>query len=130
MNRDELEESYRGYIACLNCQDWSHLGTFVDSHVEYNGSPVELPGYLQMLERDFQAIPDLRFNIELLVSNPPLIACRLRFDCHPMGELFGFPVRGRRVQFSENVFYEYSNGRIRKVWSVIDKASLADQMVV
>ena len=78
-----------------------------------------------MLEGDFRAIPDLRFEIGLLVSDPPRVASRLNFDCTPRGMLFDLPVNGKRVQFAENVFYEFSSRRIRKVWSIIDKAAIA-----
>ena len=81
-----------------------------------------------MLEEDFQAIPDLHFNIALLIAEPPRVACRLLFDCTPTGTLFGFPVDGARVAFSENVFYEFQNGKIRNVWSVIDKAAVGAQV--
>ncbi len=128
MTPDELGRIYRGYIDCLNRQDWDRLGLFVDGAVEYNGEPVGLSGYRNMLEGDFDAIPDLRFEIELLISEPPRIASRLRFDCTPHGMLFGLPVNGKRIMFAENVFYEFSVTRIRKVWSIIDKAAIAAQL--
>ena len=128
MTRDELREIYRGYIDCLNRQDWGRLGLFVDDAVEYNGTPVGLTGYRGMLEGDFEAIPDLFFKTELLVCDPPRIASRLHFDCTPRGTLFDLPVNGKRITFSENVFYEFSAGRILKVWSIIDKAAIARQV--
>ena len=51
-----------------------------------------------------------------------------RFLIVRIGQLFGFPVNGRRVRFEENVFYEFREDRIRTVWSVIDKASVAGQI--
>jgi predicted ester cyclase len=81
-----------------------------------------------MLEGDFRAIPDLRYDIALLISDPPLVASRLRFDCAPKGLLFGLPVNGKRVSFTENVFYEYRDGRMQNVWSVIDKAAIEAQL--
>jgi hypothetical protein len=42
-------------------------------------------GYREMLEGDFRAIPDLYFDIHLLISEPPRVASRLRFDCTPKG---------------------------------------------
>jgi predicted ester cyclase len=81
-----------------------------------------------MLEGDFDAIPDLRFEIALLIADPPLIASRLHFDCTPRGMLFDLPVNGRRVKFAENVFYEFVERRIRRVWSIIDKAAIARQL--
>jgi predicted ester cyclase len=128
MPRDELSEIYRSYIDCLNRQDWNRLGLFVDDAVEYNGTPVGLAGYRGMLEGDFRAIPDLGFEIELLISDPPRIASRLHFDCTPRGMLFDLPVNGKRIKFAENVFYEFSASRIRKVWSIIDKAAIAQQI--
>ncbi len=128
MTRDKLSEIYRSYIDCLNRQDWGRLGRFVDDAVEYNGTPVGLTGYREMLEGDFRAIPDLRFEIELVISDPPRIASRLHFDCTPRGMLFDLPVNGKRITFAENVFYKFSVGRIRKVWSIIDQAAIAQQI--
>ena len=128
MTGDELSAIYRSYIDCLNRQGWDDLGRFVDEAVEYNDATVGLGGYRAMLEGDFRAIPDLHFQIERLVADPPLIASRLEFDCTPRGMLFGLPVDGRRVQFAENVFYAFEAGRIRKVWSIIDKEAIARQI--
>ena len=128
MTTDDLAALYRAYIACLNRQDWPELGRFVDDEVRHNGKQLGLSGYRAMLEGDFRAIPDLRFEIGLLVVDPPRVASRLLFDCTPAGLLFGLPVNGRRVRFSENVFYEFRDGRIAEVWSVIDKAAVEAQL--
>ena len=128
MMKASLSDIYRDYITCLNRQDWGKLGQFVHEDVHYNGKRIGLSGYREMLERDFRAIPDLYFDIRLLVSEPPRIASRLHFDCTPKGFLFGLPVNGRRVSFSENVFYQFRDERIEEVWSVIDKAAIEAQL--
>ena len=128
MTQDQLAERYRGYIACLNGQDWNSLGNFVHERVRYNGEHIGLSGYREMLEGDFRAIPDLFFDIQLLICEPPRVASRLQFNCTPKGELFGLPVNGRRVQFAENVFYQFLDGKIENVWSVIDKAAIEAQL--
>ncbi len=128
MTRDALATFYRGYIDCLNRQGWDDLGEFVGADVVYNGARVGLSGYRAMLEDDFRAIPDLHFKIALLVSDPPLVASRLHFDCRPVGELFGLPINGQRVAFDENVFYDVQAGLIGNVWSIIDKAAIARQL--
>jgi predicted ester cyclase len=81
-----------------------------------------------MLERDFREIPDLHFDIQLMISDPPYVATRLGFDCQPTGEFLGLPVNGKRVSFAENVFYEFRRERIAQVWSVIDKAAIEAQL--
>jgi predicted ester cyclase len=128
MTSPDLSDTYRGYIDCLNRQDWSTLGQFVDDEAEYNERPIGLVGYRAMLERDFQQIPDLYFTIALLVVAPPYVASRLSFNCSPQHEFLGLPVNGRTVSFTENVFYAFRVGRIHKVWSVIDKAAIEAQL--
>jgi predicted ester cyclase len=126
--KTDLSDIYRGYIACLNRQDWSLLERFVHDEVYYNGRKIGLSGYRGMLERDFDEIPDLCFNIQLLIADPPYIASRLRFDCTPTGKFLGLDVNGRRVSFSENVFYQFRDEKIGLVWSVIDKAAIEAQL--
>jgi len=128
MTDEDLAKNYRGYIACLNAQDWRSLDRFVHQEVHYNGDRVGLPGYRDMLERDFREIPDLYFDIQLLIADAPFIASRLQFNCTPKETFLGLPVNGRKVSFSENVFYEFLDDRIRHVWSVIDKAAIEAQL--
>ena len=128
MTRTDLSSIYRDYIFCLNKQDWSKLGQFVHDEVHYNGRQIRVSGYREMLERDFNEIPDLHFDIQLLISDPPYIASRLRFDCTPKGMFLGLHVNGKRVSFTENVFYEFRNDKIAQVWSVIDKAAIEAQL--
>ena len=128
MDTTDLSNLYRNYIACLNKQDWPNLGQFVDDDAHYNGQRIGLSGYREMLERDFREIPDLHFDIQLLISDPPYIASRLGFLCTPKGMFLGLAVNGKRVSFTENVFYQFRNGKIEQVWSVIDKAAIEAQL--
>jgi predicted ester cyclase len=128
MTSTDLSAVYRRYIACLNRQDWPKLEQFVDDDVVHNGQRIGLSGYRKMLERDFSDIPDLQFNILLLMSDPPYIASRLAFDCSPKAKFLGLDVGGKRVSFAENVFYEFRRDRIVQVWSVIDKAAIEAQL--
>ena len=124
----DLPDLYRAYIDCLNRQDWTALGRYVDDAVEHNGRPLGLSGYREMLVKDFQDIPDLRFRIQLLVCEAPHVAARLAFDCTPKGEFLGVGVNGRTVSFAENVFYRFRNDRIATVWSVLDKVAIEAQI--
>jgi len=128
MGEANLTEVYRDYIACLNQQDWSQLDRFVHDDVRRNGQRLGLSGYRAMLERDFHEIPDLHFDIQLLISEPPRIASRLAFNCTPKAKFLGLDVNGRRVSFTENVFYEFREGKIWQVWSIVDKAAIEAQL--
>jgi len=116
----DIIRKYEDYIACLNARELNRLDMFIGDEVLYNGSSIGLTGYRQMLAENYQDIPDLVFNVELLVADDPIVASRLKFDCTPAGEFHGIPVNGRRVVFYENVFYRFTNSLITEVWSVID----------
>ena len=124
----DQKQIYRDYIDCLNEQAWSRLGTFVADDITHNSNPLGLAGYRKMLEQDYAAIPDLRFNVEIMISEYPHLGSRLRFDCSPTGVFLGLPVNSRRVSFHENVFYEFDSSKIIRVRSVIDKAALEAQL--
>ena len=128
MERSKLASVYTAYIACLNSQDWANLAQFVDGEVTYNGRRVGLPGYREMLQNDYRHIPDLHFTVDLLISDPPFIASRLNFDCTPRGTFLGLTVDGKRISFSENVFYEFREAKILRVWSIIDKNAIENQL--
>ena len=128
MRKDDLADIYRDYIACLNAQDWPRLVKFVDDDVHHNGRRLGLSGYREMLERDYEDIPDLQFAIALLVCDPPHVAARLAFHVSPRGNFLGLDINGRRVSFTENVFYAFRDGKIVEVWSIIDKAAIELQL--
>jgi len=128
MRKTDLSDLYRGYIACLNEQDWPRLSQFVHDEVSYNGKLIGIGGYREMLQKDFDAIPDLSFDVQLLIADPPYLASRLGFNCTPKGMFLGLSVNGKRVSFTENVFYEFRNEKIWQVWSVIDKATIEAQL--
>lgn len=128
MDQARLTLIYSEYIASLNERDWTRLGEFVDSDVVHNGLQLGLAGYRSMLEGNVRDIPDLRFEMELLVVQPPHIGSRLKFDCRPIGSFFELPINGRRVIFYENVFYRFDRWRIAEVWSIVDKAAIEAQL--
>ena len=128
MTTTDFSDVYRDYIACLNKQDWPNLPEFVHDEVCYNGQRIGISNYRKMLEKDYREIPDLSFDIQLLISDPPFIASRLSFNCTPTENFLGLHVNGRRVSFTENAFYEFQTDKIRQVWSIIDKAAIESQL--
>lgn len=123
-----LAKQYRAYIDCLNRQGWDDLDRFVAHDVSRNGRRLGLAGYREMLESDFRTIPDLLFSIETLVCEPPSVAARLWFECTPSGQFLGLDINGRRVSFAEHAIYEFSDGRISAVRSIIDKVCIEAQI--
>lgn len=109
----DIEKIYQGYIACLNRRDVTVL---------------KQSGYTTMLENNFIEIPDLQFTIQLLISNTDYLVSRLAFDCTPKENFLGIPINGKRVSFTEKVFYQFREKKIQEVWSIIDKAAIEAQL--
>ena len=128
MSESDLAAIYRDYLACLNNRQWDELGRFVADGVVYNGERVGLSGYRAMLQADTDAIPDLQFIPEVLLSDGKVVACRLCFQCTPQQDFLGFEPTGERVSFPEHVFYAFDDRRIVEVWSVIDKEAIREQV--
>lgn len=124
----DLLARYQSYIDCLNRRTLDQLGEYVADNVRHNGRPFGLSGYREMLLGNYRDIPDLRFDVELLVCAPPRIASRLHFDCKPISSFLGLDINGRRVSFDEHAFYEFEDGKIQTVWSIVDKAAIEAQL--
>ncbi len=82
-----------------------------------------------MLADDIHNIPDLRYDIQVLVVGPDHVACRLWFDGTPQRDFLGTDASGRRVSFAEHVLYRFRASRIRQVWSLIDTDSVRRQLL-
>lgn len=57
MTAEEIGQSYRDYVACLNCWDWAVLNAFVHKDVRRNGCLLGLSGYSAMLKGNCVTFP-------------------------------------------------------------------------
>jgi predicted ester cyclase len=126
MTRD-LEGIYRAYIDTLNDRRFENLDQFVHEQLVYNDDAITREQYVAMLVDDVRAVPDLQYGIDLLVANEELVSARLWFDCSPRGRFLGIDVDGRRVTFAEHVLYRLRQGRIERVWSLLDRDAIRVQ---
>lgn len=120
MNTGELADRYRDYLRCLNDRRWDELDDFVAEDVVYNQRALGLDDYRGMLQSNVDAIPDLVFTPGLLLAQGDMIACRLEFDCTPVAPILGFEPDRSRVSFAEHVFYAFRDGKIARIWSLIE----------
>jgi predicted ester cyclase len=124
---EQLEQVYRRYIDALNNRRFEDLREFVHDRLVYNGKAMTREEYAAMLVGDVRSIPDLHYDVDLLVVDDDHVACRLWFDCRPQAKFLDIAVDGRRVAFAEHVFYRLREGRIEHVWSLLDKRAIEDQ---
>ena len=124
----ELERTYRAYLDALNERRFGDLGQFVHDEVVRNDRALSGQQYADLIAADVEAIPDLRYTIDLLVSGDDTIAARLWFDCTPVRSFAGIAPTGGHAQFAEHVFYRFRDGRIAQVWSLIDTPAIRAQL--
>ncbi len=128
MTETETERQYRRYIGYLNDRRVHDLGDFVLEQLAYNGQAMTRAQYQNMIAADIAAIPDLYFDVRLLVVDGDMIACRIEFNCTPQAEFLGLQPNGKRIAFAEHVFYRLREGKICEVWSLIDRDAVAKQL--
>jgi steroid delta-isomerase-like uncharacterized protein len=128
MANADLETRYRAYLAALNERRLDDLVDYVHEELTYNGEPMTRRQYQELIAADVTAIPDLIFDAHLIVAADDRVACRLVFDCTPQHEFLGFTPNGQRLTFAEHVFYDFRDGRIAAVSSLIDRAAIAAQL--
>jgi predicted ester cyclase len=100
---EQLEHVYRDYTAALNGRHFDRLDRFVHDRLTYNGEDWTREKYQALLADDVRKIPDLHYEIRLLVVHADQVACRLWFDCTPQQEFLGTDAAGHRVSFAEHV---------------------------
>jgi steroid delta-isomerase-like uncharacterized protein len=125
---NDLEARYRAYLDVLNERRLDDLVHFVQDELSYNGETMTRRQYQDLIAADITAIPDLFFDAQIVVASGDQVACRLVFDCTPQHEFLGFSANGERLSFAEHVFYQFRDGRIAAVWSLIDRPAIEAQL--
>jgi predicted ester cyclase len=128
MTDAELETHYRQYIRCLNERRLDDLGHYVHDKLRYNGVSETRMAYRDRLIQDVAAIPDLYFDVHLLVAHDQTVGCRIFFRCTPQHEWQGWHPDGQTISFAEHVFYRFRDGKIEEVWSLLDRDAIAEQL--
>ncbi|GAW25914.1 putative ester cyclase [Rosellinia necatrix] len=123
LSTSELESTYRAYIGCINARTTATgLPRFCHGHVTHNATRLSLDGYRALIQQTLAAVPDIVFAVDILVADEVAqrVAARLRFSGTPTGELAGAKPTGRSVHFCEYVTYAFRDGKIDRVWSIVD----------
>ncbi|KAI1419807.1 SnoaL-like polyketide cyclase-domain-containing protein [Xylaria sp. FL1777] len=127
----ELEDIYRAYISCINAQTTAtDLPRFCHPNVVHNTRRLPLDQYRLLMQDAFTAIPDIVFGIDTVVADERAqrVAVRLQFTGTPTGTFAGAEPTGRSVRFGEFVTYSFRDGKIDRVWSIVDWKTYRQQL--
>ena len=102
-------------------------------HQEPNGT--DFAGHLKHVISTLRtAFPDLRFNVEALVCEGDVVACRSTMTgTHQgalrMGPLANLPITGAQIDVPHMHFFRYDeHGRVTDLWHVWNTLALARQL--
>lgn len=100
------------------------------AHVHHVGDellrgPDGVKGAVQWLR---EAFPDLRFEIEDLISDGPRVALRWTATGTHLGRFADLDPTGRHVTWSGCDWIRFGSGQITEVWAVADGGALYDQL--
>ncbi|KAI0379613.1 SnoaL-domain-containing protein [Hypomontagnella monticulosa] len=127
----ELEDKYRQYIGCINAQTMeAELHRFCHPQVVHNTKALTIEEYRLLIQEAFTAIPDITFGLHTVVvdERAQRVAVRIEFSGTPIGVFAGVKPNGRSVSFCEHVTYRFEEGKIARVWSIVDWPSYQAQL--
>lgn len=75
-----------------------------------------------------RAMPDIRHDIQEVISNRSTIAARAIVTGTLTGEFAGIPANGRSFKVDQGLFAHLRDGKIIEVWEIVDTASLLRQL--
>lgn len=99
--------------------------------IEHNPSPNQAPGAAGVRARVAAmraAFPDLRFVVEELIAEGPLVAVRYRWQGTHKGLYLGIAPTGRRLSVRGMEFYRVEGGRVLEHWDVVDEFGMLTQL--
>ncbi|KAF3800920.1 hypothetical protein GCG54_00010193 [Colletotrichum gloeosporioides] len=119
----DLKELYKAYITSINEKTMERdFERFCHPELEHNSRRLTITEYIPLISDSQDAIQNLHFHIEELLVDKETqqIAARLEFTGTPVREWGGAKPNGNSVKFHENIIYQLHEGKIARVWSVIE----------
>ncbi|PHH67622.1 hypothetical protein CDD82_1267 [Ophiocordyceps australis] len=113
-----LEKKFLAYIDALNQRPFPGLVPHVHESVTLNANAMPLPAYEKLLTDDMALAPDLNWQLSMLLVDEQRqrVGCRVEFRCTPTNGVFMDRKVDGTVKCMEHMFYEYSDGKIARVW--------------
>ena len=131
-NGRDLEKTYRDYLDCINKRTMqTDLPKFCHPRVFHNGQELSLDKYRHLMQDAIEAIPDINFGLHTLITDKDAqrVAVRLEFTGTPVKAIQDVEPNGRPVHFTEHVTYQFRDGKIDRVWSIVDWVSYRQQLL-
>ncbi|KAI1375373.1 SnoaL-domain-containing protein [Hypoxylon crocopeplum] len=121
LSREELEEAYRAYVDTVNFRRLTkteYAKYFHQPETTLNNKALAR----RIVEDTLAAIPDLHVDIHTMIidEEKQRLAVWLEFTGTPARDYAGLAANGRAVRFTEHATYQFVNGKIQRIWGVMD----------
>jgi steroid delta-isomerase-like uncharacterized protein len=123
----------RRMLELINAHDIDGFGDLVSDdfveHEELMGLPKTKEGVKQFFEMNIAAFPDLRFDVEDMITEGDKVVARMRMKGTNTGEMMGMPATGKSidVQGVDIVRFDESGVAVEH-WGVFDGLVMMQQL--
>lgn len=120
LSRARLEEVYRAYVDTVNGR---RTKTDYAKYVNQPEAALNNRALARRIVEDtLAAIPDLHVTIHHLIADErsQRLAVWLEFRGTPIKDYAGLVADGRTVSFNEHATYQFVDGKIQRIWGVMD----------
>ncbi|KAI1398791.1 SnoaL-domain-containing protein [Hypoxylon fuscum] len=120
LSRKELEEIYKAYVDCVNSR---RTKTDYEKYVHRPEAVLNNKAIASRIVEDtLAAIPDLHVVIHTLIADEESqrLAVWLEFTGTPIKDYAGLVATGSPVRFNEHATYQFVDGKIQRIWGVMD----------
>ncbi|KZW01129.1 hypothetical protein EXIGLDRAFT_830304 [Exidia glandulosa HHB12029] len=110
-----LEQQYKSYLAAANAHDWATLATFYHPTISLNDETIPNTKLLGRLGELATATPQIQWTPDLIVCDEAkgIVAAKLQFE----------GTNAAWTHVGEMVFYQWTDGKISKIWNQFKPAS-------
>lgn len=134
MSIEENKIIVRHYQAAYNKNNLDELDEIMALDVltpkSMPGFPPGLEGAKAIHQKTLIGMPDFHTEILELVAEGDMVVARIKMTGTHMGDFYGIPATGRRVDFSGMYMVRIENGKIVEHWGEEDGISLLHQLGV
>jgi steroid delta-isomerase-like uncharacterized protein len=129
----DLETTVRGFYASINQGDLDRLGELVaDDFIEHEETPGLAPtkeGVLEFFRMYRAAFPDMRMDVEEILTSGDKAVVRARVTGTQQGEFMGMPATGKSFDVKLIDIIRFGgDGLAHEHWGVIDSLTMMQQL--
>ena len=127
-SREDLREFYARYVHLANTRDFDGMRELLHDEVHLGETAVPRDAIIAEFRKHTDAVPDIHWEVQDLVIEGNNIAARVLDTGTPAAEWNGIAPNGSSFTIAETAFYEVVDGRFRRMWYLMDVASLRSQL--